>query len=158
MQFTDEVVWDETDFALAGALIVAVGVTYELAVRMTRNKAYRAAVGVALAAAFFLIWLNLAVGIIGTEDHPANLMYGGVLVVGIVGAIIARFQPDGMARVFSATAVTQGLVAVIALNAGLGSTDPTWPLDISGLTGLFAALWLVSAGLFRKAAPEQTAP
>jgi hypothetical protein len=72
MQFTDEVVWDETDFALAGALIVAVGVTYERAVRMTRNNAYRAAVGVALAAAFFLVWLNLAVGVIGTEDDPAN--------------------------------------------------------------------------------------
>jgi hypothetical protein len=85
-------------------------------------------------------------------------MYGGVLVAGIGGAIIARFQPDGMARVLSMTAVAQALVAVIALTAGFGSSDPTWPLDISALTGLFAALWLVSAWLFRKAAREQTAP
>jgi hypothetical protein len=156
MQFTDEVAWDETDFAVAGALIFAVGVTYELAVRMTHNNAYRAAVGVALAAAFILIWLNLAVGIIGTEDNPANLMYGGVLAVGIFGAIIARFQADGMARVLLATAFAQALVAVIALIAGAGSTDPTWPLDISALTGVFAALWLLSAWLFRKAAREET--
>src|SRR3712207_3821669 len=93
MQFTDEVNCDETDFAVAGALIVGVGVTYELAGRMTGNVAYRPAVGVALAAAFILIWMNLAVGIIGTEDNPANLMYGGVLAVGIIGAIVARFQP-----------------------------------------------------------------
>ena len=39
------------------------------------------AVGFALAAAFILVWMNLAVSIIGTEDNPAKLMYGGVLPV-----------------------------------------------------------------------------
>ena len=39
---------------------------------MTGNSAYRAAVGVAIAAAFILVWMNLAVGIIGSEDNPAN--------------------------------------------------------------------------------------
>jgi hypothetical protein len=58
---------------------------------MTDNRAYRAAVGVAIAAAFILVWMNLAVGIIGSEDNPANLMYGGVLAIGIIGAVIARF-------------------------------------------------------------------
>jgi hypothetical protein len=94
-------------------LAVACG-TYELAARMTGNSAYRAAVGVAVAAAFILVWMNLAVGIIGTEDNPANLMYGGVLAVGIIGALIARFQPDGMARALFATALAQALVAVRA--------------------------------------------
>ena len=123
---------------------------------MTGNIAYRAAVGVAVAAAFILVWMNLAVGIIGTEDNPANLMYGGVLAVGIIGAVIARFQPDGMARALVATALAQALVAVIALIAGLGSTGPSWPWSIVILTGFFAALWLISAWLFRKAAREQT--
>ena len=45
--------------------------------------------------------------------------------------------------------------AVIALIAGLGSTGPIWPEDILILTGLFIALWLLSARLFRKAAREQ---
>jgi len=79
-------------------------------------------------------------------------MYGGVLAVGIIGAIIARFQPRGMARALFATALAQALVAVIALIAGLGSTGPTWPADILILTGFFTALWLISAWLFRKAA------
>ena len=35
-------------------------------------------------AAFLLIWINLAVGIIGSEDNPANLMYGAVLLLGLV--------------------------------------------------------------------------
>jgi hypothetical protein len=91
--------------------------------------------------------MNLAVGIIGNEDNPANLMYGGVLAVGIIGAVIARFQPHGMARALVATALAQALVAVIALIAGLGYTLI--------LTGFFVALWLTSARLFRKAAQEQ---
>ncbi len=155
MQVTDQVVWDVTDFAVLGALLVGAGVTYELAARKTGNTAYRSAVGVALAAAFILVWVNGAVGIIGTEHDDANLMYGGVLAVGIIGAIIARFRPHGMARALFATALAQVLVAVIALIAGFGSTGPTWPLDILVSTGFFAALWLLSAWLFRKAAREQ---
>ncbi|WP_224248141.1 hypothetical protein [Hyalangium gracile] len=146
MRFTEEVAWGPADFAIFGAMLLVACGTYELAARMTGSTAYRAAVGVALAAAFTLVWMNLAVGIIGSEDNPANLMYGGVLVVGIAGAIIARFQPHGMARALVGTALAQALVAVIALIAGLGSALV--------LTGLFVALWLTSAQLFRKAARE----
>jgi hypothetical protein len=134
MQVTNEVAWDLADFVFAGVLIVGVGVAYELTVRMTGNTPYRAAVAVALAAAFILIWINLAVGIIGTEDNPANLMYGGVLVVGIIGAVIARFRPDGMARALFAAALAQAVVAAIALIAGMQS--PVSPaIEILGLNG-----------------------
>ena len=156
MQFTDEVNWGLADFVVAGALLFGAGLTYELVARTRANIAYRAAVGVAVAAALILVWGNLAVGLIGTEDNPANLMYIGVLAVGIIGAIIARFQPHGMARALFATALAQALVAVIALAAGLGSTGPIWPLDILALTGVFVALFVGSALLFRKAAREQS--
>jgi hypothetical protein len=157
MQVTNEVAWDLADFVFAGVLILGVGVAYELTVRMTGNTPYRAAVAVALAAAFILIWMNLAVGIIGTEDNPANLMYGGVLVVGIIGAVIARFRPDGMARALFAAALAQAVVAAIALIAGMQS--PVSPaIEILGLNGFFAALWLGSAWLFRKAARKQAPP
>jgi hypothetical protein len=154
MQVTDEVDWDVTDFAVFGAMLVAAGGTYELAARMTGDTAYRAAAGVAIAAAFILVWMNLAVGIIGTEGNPANLMYGGVLAVGIIGAIVARFQPEGMARTLVATALAQALVAVIAVIAGMGYPASP-PLEILGVNALFAVLWLMSAWLFRKAAHEQ---
>src|SRR5688572_14590172 len=90
MQFTHEVVWDETDFIVFGAMLAVACGTFELAARMTGNILYRAGVGVAVAAAFILVWINLAVGIIGSEDNPANLMYGGVLAVAIAGAKIGR--------------------------------------------------------------------
>ena len=152
MQFTDEVNWSMADFAFAGALLIGTGLAFELAVRKTGDTAYRAAVGVALVAAFILVWVNGAVGIIGTEGDDANLMYGGVLAVGIVGAILARFRARGMARALFVTALAQALIAVIALAAGWGSTGPRWPLDLVALTGFFVAMFVGSALLFRRSA------
>jgi hypothetical protein len=147
--------WTLADFAVAGALIFGTGLTYVLVAKKAGNIAYRAAVGVALAAAFLLVWVNGAVGVIGTEDDRANLMYVGVLAVGIIGAIIARFQPPGMARALFATALAQTLVAVIALIFGLGSSLSP-PVEILALNGFFVALFVGSALLFRYAGREQT--
>jgi hypothetical protein len=155
MQFTAEVVWDGPDFAVAGAFLFGACGAYELAARRTNDVSYLAAVGVVLLTAVLLIWVNLAVGIIGSEGNPANLMYGGTLCVGIIGAIVARFRPRGMARALTATAVAQTVVGIVALVAGLGSTAANWPAVIVVLTGFFAALWLASAWLFRRAARKQ---
>ena len=118
------------------------------------NTAYRFAVGVALAAAFILVWLSLGVGVIGADGDPANLMYSGVFAVGIIGAIIARLQPRGMARALFATALAQALVAMVALILGLGYPASP-PLEIVGLNGFFVALFVASALLFRHAARER---
>jgi hypothetical protein len=66
MQFTDEVAWDLVDFAVAGALLVGTGLMYVMLARKVSNIRYRAVVGVALAVALLLVWIELAVGIIGT--------------------------------------------------------------------------------------------
>lgn len=142
MQITDEVDWNVPDFIVFGGMLFFVGGAFEMATRISSNQAYRAGVGVALAAALILIWVNLAVGIIGNEENPANLMYFGVLAIAFVGVVIARFQPIGMARAMVATALAQVLVAVIALFAGLGYTFL--------ITGAFVAMWLTAAWLFRK--------
>lgn len=117
----------------------------------TDTTAYRLAAGVALGATFILVWLSLGVGIIGADGDPANLMYFGVLAVGIIGALIARFQPRGMARALIAMACVQALILVVALIARLGHP---WsgPLELLGLNGFFVALFVGSAWLFRQAA------
>ena len=135
-------------------LIGACG-SYEMAMRMTGHTANRAAAGVAVVAAFLLIWINLAVGIIGSEDNPANLMYGGVLAVGMIGALRTRCKPGGMARTLVGMALAQALAAVIALIFRWGSNGENWPQVIVVVNGFFAALWLGSAWLFRRAAREQ---
>ena len=148
-QISDEVSWDLVDFAIVGALLIGAGLIYGLAARKTGNFVYRTAFIVALATAFILVWGNVAVGIIGEEGNPANLMYLGVLAVGFIGAIIARFQPHGMARALFATALAQSLVAVIALIAELGS-PLSGPGEILILNGFFIVLWIGSALLFRR--------
>ena len=146
MQFTDEVNWGLADFAAAGALLFGAGLAYELLSRKGTTLTYRAAVGLALAAALLLVWMNLAVGVIGSEDNPANWMYVGVLAVGMIGALMARFQPRGMARALFATALAQALVTVIAL---IVEQDAVF--EIVMLNGFFVALWVASAVLFRRA-------
>jgi hypothetical protein len=66
MQFTDEVVWDLVDFAVAGALLIGTGLLYAMAVRKISSTKYRIVAGIALAVAFLLVWVELAVGIIGS--------------------------------------------------------------------------------------------
>lgn len=107
------------------------------------NSAYRVAVGLAIAAALLIVWMY---GALATEDDSPGLMFFGALVVGIIGAIIARFRPRGMARALFATALAQALFGVIAMIA--------WKqyFEILILSGFFIALWIGSALLFRKAA------
>jgi hypothetical protein len=144
--------WDLLDFTVFGIMLLGVGVIFATAKRKTDNATYLFAVGFALASAFILIWVNGAVGVIGTADNGANMLFFVVLAVAVIGGVIVRFQPLGMARVLYATALAQGVVAVIALLGSLGSTAPGWPRDILTLSAFFIALWLLSAWLFRKAA------
>ena len=108
--------------------------------------------------ALLLIWINLAVGIIGDEGDTANLLYLGVLAVGLGGALLARFEAGGMARAMLLTAVAVAIVGVVALAAGWGATGPRWPLDVAGLTVFFAAVFGGAAWLFRQAARERWRP
>ena len=120
------------------------------------NTSYKAAVGLAIATPLLLVWVIGAVGVLGVDGDPADLMYIGVLAVGIIGAIIARFQPRGMARALFATALAQALVAVIALILGMHQAPYSSVGEILGLNGFFVALFLGSAWLFRNAARERT--
>ena len=151
MLFTDEVVWGPLDFVAAGALLLGIGLAYQMVARRAGNTAYRLAAGVALAAALLLVWTSLAVGIVGEDGDPFDLLYGGVLAVGIFGAAIARFQPHEMARVLLAMALAQALVAVIALIAGKHQAPISSVFEIVGLNGFFVGLFVASAWLFRHA-------
>lgn len=156
MRFTDEVAWTVSDFVIAWLLLAGAGVTYTLVSGLRQDGAYRAGVGVAVVTALALVWINLAVGVIGSEDNPANLLYAGVLAIGAVGAIVARFQPRGMSRALLATALAQFLVPIIAIliwkpELTLGV------LKVVVLNAGFVVLFCVSAVLFRIAARQLAA-
>lgn len=143
--------WTLFDFVVMGAMLLGAGGAYAFLRRRANSGSYRFGVAVAIAAAFLLVWLNGAVGIIGSENNDANLMYFGVIAVAIAGAIMARFRPPGMALAMYATAGAQAAVAAIAIVADLGPDAPKWPADILVLTAFFVALWVLAGRLFRRA-------
>lgn len=162
MQFSDEVVWTLSDFIIAGTLLFGTGFMYLLVTRIIApqkgNKViYRVAVGFALLTGLFLIWVNLAVGVIGTEDNPANITYFGVIAIGLIGAFSVRFQSERMAYVMFAMAVAQALVAIIALVGGMYQSPPSSVVQIIGVNGFFITLFIISAFLFRYAKQELSA-
>lgn len=156
MRFTSEVAWDTADFVVMGLMLgIACGL-YELAAWLSDDPAYRAAFGIAVVTGFLTVWVNLAVGMFGSENNPLNLLFGAVLLVAAVGALLARFRARGMARAMTATAFAQLLGAVIGLVVGLtGGADEVGGPRVGFealLTACFALPWLASAGLFRHAA------
>ena len=66
MQFTDEVNWSVSDFAIMGVLLYGTGLLCELVLRKVKSVQNRILICAALVVAFLLIWAELAVGIFGT--------------------------------------------------------------------------------------------
>ncbi len=134
------------DFAIVGVLVLGAGLLFEYASSRAGNVAHRLAVGIAVLAGLGLVWVNLAVGMIGDEGNPANLMYVLVLAVALIGASVGRFAPREASLAMFATAGAHVIVVVIAVAANLG---PELRAD-----GSFIAAWVASALLFRQAATE----
>ena len=153
MQFTEEVNWDITDFVIMGAVLCGIGLVYELVARRSEKTAYRVAFGFGLLGAFLLFWVNGAVGIIGSENQPANLLYGAVFAAGLVGSVISRFKAGGMAITLFVVTGIQLLVPVIALIIWPPPAT-SWAPSVLGvfvMNAFFALLFLASALLFRQA-------
>lgn len=136
--------WSATDFLVFGAMLVVACGLYELATRMSGDIRYRAAAGIAVATGFLTVWVNLAVGMIGSEGNRFNLLFAGVLAVAVIGAAFARLRAPGMARAMLATAFAQALVVAVAFAIG---NDPRGAV----FSALFVAPWLLSSALFRHA-------
>ncbi len=155
MQFTREVNWGPEDFIVMGVLLSACAGIVHLATQLSDDFAYLAGVVIAVGTSFLLVWINLAVGFIGDEGNPANLMFGGVILIAAIGSAIARFRPRGMARAMLAAAAAEGAIAAITWFGGLAATEPPGPLPLLALTGFFAVPWLLAAWLFGVAARKQ---
>jgi hypothetical protein len=143
--------------ALAVDGTIIIGAIVYMAVN-EHSQVYRWAVGLALTAAFILFWMIGAVALLGPEfgRNTADLIYFGVVAVGVIGAIIARFRPRGMARAMFATAVAV-LVLPVILVAGLTPLSPNqagelFPYGLLLVHSAFAALFVGSGWLFRKSA------
>lgn len=154
MQFTEEVNWTVGDFVFAGVMLVGSGIIYELAAR-AGNLAYQAAVVVALGAFVLTMWATGAVGIIGSEANPGNVLYVGVLGLGVIGAIFTQGRARGLAWVTLVLAAAQMAIPVVAYAGVAQPREDVLAPEVFGSAVFFAALWALSAWLFRRSTRKE---
>lgn len=152
MQVTREVQWTALDFVVFGVMLLVAGGAFDLLTRLAGGWPYRIGAAIGVFAGFLLIWVNLAVGIIGSEDNPSNLLYAVVIAVAVGGAIVSRGHACGMVRSFVLAAAVQLAIGVVAVAMGWGPGSPVYPYDIVGATLVVTTLWLAAAGAFAIAA------
>ncbi len=155
MQFTAEVQWSPFDFIFASVLLYGSAGTIDLAIRKGGSMAYRLGAGLAVLVSFLLIWVNGAVGVIGDEDNPANLMFIAIIAIAASGAVAARFEARGMARAMTIAFVLNAAIAAAVPIYGWGADEhPAMP-GLVALIAVFSMMWGLSAALFAKAARDR---
>lgn len=101
-----------------------------------------------------LLWANVAVGIIGSENQDANKLYYLVLACVILGMLLSRFKLVGMYYTFLIAAFIQ---LVIPFAANVIWIDLSWGgLGMRGVVlvnTVFAFLFVLAAVFFQKAIP-----
>lgn len=145
---SDEMAWSTADFLLAAIVLAAACGVWEIALLKSRDSAFAAGALAAAGTAFLLFAVNGAVGLIGTEDDPVNLLFFGVLTSAFAGSVVIGFKPVGMARTMAVTACVQVAAGAVAL-----LIVP----DVRGFalgSALFVPLWLLSSWLFARSARE----
>ena len=149
MQFTVEVDWSLSDFVIAWLLLFSAGVGYMLLARASSSLLWRAAVALTVGTSLFLVWANLAVGLIGSENNPFNLWYMLLVAVVFLGSIFSRLRPQAMARVLFAAAGLQLLITIMALLSGQQHIPESSVVEILAVNGFFVMLWVGAGGLFQ---------
>lgn len=116
----------------------------------TGTSAYRLGVLLTLGTAALLVLGAGALGIVGPGGR-ADLLYGAVLVVLLVGALLARFRARGLAMTLAAVALTTVVVTVVVVVAVVPGRDDVSVLDLLGLTVMYAGLFAAAGWLFARA-------
>ena len=115
----------------------------------TGNAAYHMGVAIAVAVSFLQIWMR----VVGSEDNPANLGFFGVVMTAGACAFTVRFRAEGMARAMLATAGAQSLIGLAVATAPISArVEPHGVAGVVIQSGMFVALWLISAACFHRSA------
>ena len=144
-QFVEDWHWGVGGFVWVYILFFLTGMMIALVARRMGVWSYKVGVGMALVAGFALGWSTMVQ--VADSDSPERLWYHSVLVVGGIGALLARLEARGLARTLFAMAATLAVIAMI-LPSGA-------PPDIARRMaighGVYVVLFTASGLLFRHA-------
>ena len=145
------------EFLLLGLFGLALfGLFRFLISRVPANRYYKYGMAIGMVTGFLLFWVNGAVGIIGSENNDANMMYLMVLLLAFLASIAVGFKAAHMMWVMRVSAVAFVVIAVLALVFDMGVSGPVWPWDVVWITVFFMTLLLFAGWLFQQAAALET--
>lgn len=144
--------WTISDFAIFAAMLAVFGGAYVLLARLRGGWFYRAGAALTALGGFFMVWVALAVGAMGEPGDAPDLAYPGVLLVGLIGAVLTRGRPRGMALTVLLMAALLAVTALAALALGVHRRPHMSLPEVLGVNGVFALPFLGAAALFQRAA------
>jgi peptidoglycan/LPS O-acetylase OafA/YrhL len=144
-QFFEDWHWGVGGFVRVYVLFFLTGMVMALVARRMGVWSYKAGVGLALVAGFALGWSTMVQ--VADSGHPERLWYHSVLVVGAIGACLARLKAPGLAWTLFAMAATLALIAV-TLPSG---APPDMARRMAIGHGVYTTLFTASGLLFRHA-------
>ncbi len=144
-QFVEDWHWGVGGFAFVYVLFFLTGMVIALVSRQMGVWSYKAGVGVAVMAGFVLGWSTWVQA--ADLENPANFWYDIVLVVGAIGACLARLKALGLAWTLFAMAAVLALISVI-LPSG---APPDMARRMAVGHGVYTALFTAAGLLFRHA-------
>lgn len=137
--------WPPGAFVFTYVLFFGTALAYGLIARKMSEWSYKVGVGVALVTGFALGWSNMVH--VSDSENPANLWYFSVLLVGVVGAFLARLNARGLARTLFAMATVLALISVIVPSGA----PPEMARNMVIGHCIFVLLFAASGLLFRRA-------
>ncbi|MGZ2413085.1 hypothetical protein ACUXST_002527 [Sphingomonas sp. F9_3S_D5_B_2] len=115
------------------------------------SRAYRTGVSIAVLASLLTVWTTIV------RDDGTGISWFLVIMAAVVGGFSAWFRPAGLARTAVGVAIMQALLGVATATAPSTAIMGGGSIGAILFSGLFAALWLISAVCFRAAASKDNA-
>jgi len=148
MQCTTEVNWRAADFLIMGMLLLGTLTAFIWLYRNTTSILFTVASAAAVGCTFVMIWANLAVGLIGAGPHAGNLMFTGIVLLVVIGAIRSGFTAAGLEQTMYAAALGVLVIMVIALLSSMDQYPGSSAKEIIGVCSAFAAGYTIAGSLF----------
>ncbi len=114
-----------------------------------KNRSYLGGVAIAVGTSLLTIWTTVV------RDDGTGVGWFLIILGAGVGAFAAWFRPAGMARAMFGVAIMQILFALAIATAPSTAEQPDGGLRALALSGVFTALWLLSAASFRAACKNE---
>lgn len=141
--------WSVFDFMVVGGLVFTAAMGFMLLRSWSNSPTQSLAAMLAVASTFLVVWVNLAVGLIGAGPHWGNWIYAIIPFVIVGGVMIGGQNVRGLRISMYAAAISFLVIGLIALIAGLQNLPESSVREIIGINVMFATLYLFSALLFQ---------